>query len=479
MKRTFVAPLALAGLTALLWLGCTGDGPTTPSAPNAPRGGLVPAAGPDLAAARAANKKHGPGLRARADVVGTAVGLGADGKPTVKLFVTRPGVADLPARLDDVPVVVEVTGMFVALSDPTTRARPAPLGFSVGHPAITAGTIGARVTKNGNVYVLSNNHVLANGNDANIGDGAIQPGDFDGGSDPADRIGTLAEFQPINFSGGVNFIDAAIAISTTADLGNATPTDDAYGTPSSTIFGDANSDGVFDDTSDLLGVNVQKYGRTTELTTGQISEIDVSVEVCYEVVFIFCTKSALFQDQIAIGSATFSDGGDSGSLIVTNDSGKNPVALLFAGSDTRTLANRIDLVLNEFGVTIDGEGGAPPPPPPPPPSGTMHVGDLDGSSSSQGQRWTATVAIQVHDDAHGNVSGATVSGQFSNGTRGKRSCTTDAGGSCSVERSRIRNTGNSVTFTVDDVTHASQSYEPSANHDPDGDSDGTSINVDP
>ena len=72
-----------------------------------------------------------------------------------------------------------------------------PIGVSTGHPDITAGTIGARVTDGTNVYALSNNHVYANKNLAVIGDAVIQPGTFDGGSSPADDIGTLADFEPI------------------------------------------------------------------------------------------------------------------------------------------------------------------------------------------------------------------------------------------------------------------------------------------
>ena len=253
--------------------------------------------------------------------------------------------------------------MLVAFSDPTTRQRPAPLGFSVGHPAITAGSIGARVVDgSGTVYVLSNNHVLANSNDASIGDAALQPGPYDGGTAPADQIGTLTAFNTIDFSGGDNTIDAAIARSTTSNLGNATPTDDGYGAPSATIFGDANSDHVFDDVATLLGLNVEKYGRTTKLTHGQITGINATVTVCYEVFFGFCIKAARFVDQLVIEPGTFSGGGDSGSLIVTDDGNKNPVALLFAGSSTQTIANRIDLVLNQFGVTVDG-GNSPPPTP--------------------------------------------------------------------------------------------------------------------
>jgi hypothetical protein len=102
---------------------------------------------------------------------------------------------------------------------------------------------------------------------------------------------------------------------------------------------------------------VQKYGRTTGLTEGTVSELNVTVDVCYELAGFFrCKKSARFVDQIAISPGTFSAGGDSGSLIVTQE-GNYPVGLLFAGSSTRTFANPIDLVLTRFGVTVDGGSG--------------------------------------------------------------------------------------------------------------------------
>jgi PKD repeat protein len=278
-------------------------------------------------------------------VVGTGVGLTAEGQHVIQVFTEKPG-ASLPRALDGVPVEVEVTGMFVARSDPTTKFdRPVPIGVSTGHPDITAGTIGARVKDaQGNVYALSNNHVYANTNDAQFGDSALQPGPYDGGTDPQDKIGELYDFEPIKFDGSNNTIDAAIASSTTDLLGYSTPSD-GYGTPSSIA------------TAASLRLAVQKFGRTTGLTDGEVSQINATVDVCYESkcnpVRCICRASARFVDQIVIAPGDFSAGGDSGSLIVTDDGSNSPVGLLFAGSATHTIANPIDLVLDRFNVTID------------------------------------------------------------------------------------------------------------------------------
>jgi hypothetical protein len=196
--------------------------------------------------------------------------------------------------------------------------------------------------------------VYAANNDASIGDNIIQPGAFDGGTDPGDKIGELYDYEPINFSGSDNLMDAAVAVTTTGDVGTSTPAD-GYGAPSGAFI--ACEPGC----ANLLSLPVQKYGRTTGLTTGSVTEVNVIVDVCYEVFAVFCTKGARFVEQIAIGPGSFSAGGDSGSLIVTQP-GRDAVALLFAGSTTRTLGNRIDLVLDRFGVNVDGGEEASPTP---------------------------------------------------------------------------------------------------------------------
>jgi hypothetical protein len=351
--------LIVLGLGAVL-VGCADVGPTFTGPAAQPNAEASPS---DLRLAVQAQERHSEALLRVPGVVGTAVGRLPNGRTGIRVFVTSSNTRGVPRSIDGIAVTTEVTGLLMALSDPTTRQRPAPLGFSVGHPAITAGTLGARVVDaTGNVYILSNNHVLANGNGATIGDATLQPGTFDGGT-AADQIGALAAFQPIVFSASAsNTMDAAIAQVNGSDIDFGTPADDGYGVPGPVIFGDANGDGFFDDRNALLGLPVQKYGRTTKLTKGTITGVNATLSICYEVLFIFCTKSARFVDQIIIEPGGFSGGGDSGSLIVTDDASKSPVALLFAGSSTQTIANRLDLVLAHFNVSVD-DGNAPDPTP--------------------------------------------------------------------------------------------------------------------
>lgn len=577
--------LVVVTIGAFIWTGCSDPvGPPSPVVASSPRPQFTAARAEDVRAAIAAQERHSPALLRMPGVVGTAVGVLPSGRATIRIFLEGPGGRGLPTVLENIPVTIQVTGRFMALSDPTTRLRPAPIGFSVGHPSITAGTMGALVRNAASqLFALSNNHVLANQNTAVIGDAMLQPGPFDGGT-AGDQIGTLAAFKPIDFSGGTNTMDAAIAaITNAADVSNSTPTDDGYGVPNPAIFGDGNGDGIFDDKTATLGLFVQKYGRTTKLTKGAVTGINARVEVCYEVLIIFCIKSAVFVDQLMIESAGFSGGGDSGSLIVTDDANKHPVALLFAGSETSTIANRIDLVLSEFDVAIDG--GTPPPPTPltdigvtglsapvsitqgstadvavtvrnvgnqnvgsdivvtladatagttigtqtvagglapgaartlgfswnttgvatgshtltashdvidenaannsvtttsvvNAPGAGLHVGDLDAFPSSDGSTWSAVVEVTVHDANHAVVNGATVVGSWTGVSLASDTCTTGelgGNGTCIFLAPGLRK--KSVSFTVTSVTQTGQTYQAASNHDPDGDSNGTSIKV--
>ena len=318
----------------------------------------------DFAAAIAVQERHNQDLLSIPGVAGTAVGLGLDGRPVVKVYLAHSGVLGLPATLDGHSYLTEVTGEFRALgniegtvtvagggpaaarndTDPKRSfARPVPIGVSTGQVDVTAGTIAARVVSGGDVFALSNNHVYANRNAAKLGDHILQPGTVDGGVNPDDAIGTLHDFEPIRFCTPFpacpeNRIDAAIAATTTENLGNSTPSN-GYGTPQS------------ETAAARLGMEVQKYGRTTGHTTGRIRGINATMNVGFR------DGTARFAGQILISGDGFSGPGDSGSLIVAGGSGSNarrPVGLLFAGSQTTTLANPIDLVLQRFDVTIDG-----------------------------------------------------------------------------------------------------------------------------
>ncbi len=107
-----------------------------------------------------------------------------------------------------------------------------------------------------------------------------------------------------------------------------------------------------------------------------------------------------------------------------------------------------------------------------PNTGTSHIADLDGSAVSSGRTWTATVTIVVRDGAGSLVAGATVSGTWKRGA--VVTCITSASGTCSVVAT---GRGRSQVFTVTGVAHASLGYDPAANTDPDGDSNGTVITI--
>ncbi len=114
-------------------------------------------------------------------------------------------------------------------------------------------------------------------------------------------------------------------------------------------------------------------------------------------------------------------------------------------------------------VTVTAPGGA----------STMHVSDLDAVSVSMGRPWMAIVTVSVVDDGGTVVADAYIEGVWKGGTTA--TCTTVADGTCSIELGGLRK--RTTTFTVNNITHGSLAYDPGANTDPDGDSDGTTITV--
>ncbi len=228
------------------------------------------------------------------------------------------------------------------------RARPLKIGVSVGHFKITAGTLGCFVRgldpkDNKAEMILSNNHVLANENRAKDGDAVLQPGCVDGGEDPGDQVATLSRFVRLKKT-GANLVDAAVAALDAGIEFNA-----------KTLAGLGGSlAGVGEPFLDE-GTPVGKIGRTTATTTGMMTAFELdNVYVDYDIGIL------QFNNQVEIegdGNDPFSQGGDSGSLIV--DADRKAVALLFAGGDLGgsngkglTYANPIDAVLKELKVEL-------------------------------------------------------------------------------------------------------------------------------
>lgn len=273
----------------------------------------------------------------------------------------------IPAHSQGIPVDVVEVGHIEALKARTDKWRPAPGGVSIGHFMITAGTLGVYVKDNisGKTVILSNNHVLANSNDADYGDPIYQPGPIDGGG-INDKIATLIRFIPIDFGEdeptcnlaetytrfgnwlagiigsqhrvsakkynpqAVNLVDAATAIPVSPDV----------------IDGSIIDVGIVSGVEDgSLGMKVKKSGRTTEATTGLIELVNATIQVDYG-----DGKVATFRDQYVSGF--MSKGGDSGSLLVTNNKEPKAVGLLFAGSNTTTVYNPIKHVISALNITI-------------------------------------------------------------------------------------------------------------------------------
>jgi hypothetical protein len=312
--------------------------------------------------------------RGSANVVGLAEGIKwkngtPTGEPALLVLVENKVAKDeltakdvAPSKLADMQTDVLDVGSVFAGGDGTShsvgvqtlakRLRPAQGGYSVGHKNITAGTIATCVydilpdgstnpPRHGvgipaRYYILSNNHVLANTNAASLGDAVLQPGPFDGGTDPADRIATLSRFVPITLNPPTplalhnNLIDGAIAEGQFHDLNR-----EVY------WIGDVRA--WQRKAAVTVGTIVKKTGRTTNFTTGRITAVNATIDVGYG-----GGRVARFREQIV--TTNMSAGGDSGSLVLTLDN--VAVGLLFAGSATAMIANQIEDVRSLLRVEV-------------------------------------------------------------------------------------------------------------------------------
>ncbi len=294
----------------------------------------------------------------RPEALGNIVGFGVGEKYTNRQPTGRPAITVLvrekvnpdrlteatmvPEAVDGVATDVEETGEIVAYQF-KSKHRPAPGGVSISNcNQNAAGTLGCWVDSGKDVCILSNNHVLAMSNSSPPNAPIAQPGRLDGGVCPDDAIATLTRFVPIDFSGGDNEVDVAIASATNSRY-----------VDSRILRAEKRSEKIQSPiVAPAIGLDVQKSGRTTGWTKGTINLIATTVNVNYGTPS--APRVARFNNQFRVSapSGDFSQPGDSGSLVTDSDS--RPVGLLFAGGDGFTFCNEIKRVLLAVKAEIHG-----------------------------------------------------------------------------------------------------------------------------
>ena len=283
--------------------------------------------------------------------------------------------------------VIEI-GRLEALVNPRDRFRPqVPAGVSIGHYQVTAGTIGALVydRSTGEPLILSNNHVLANSNRAQIGDAILQPGTTDHGQRPDDVVAKLHRFEMLRFygeggqapaqppplfpAGGCDIVELFVAVGNglarisgsekrltavpaakalrsnnpiipnQVDAALARPNNPMLFQPE--IAGIGRPNGI---KRAQLGMEIRKHGRTTGYTDGKVMLMNATVDVSYGE-----NLNARFAGQVI--TSPMSQGGDSGALVIEKGSLK-ALGLLFAGSRRASIFSPMDVVLDIMDVKL-------------------------------------------------------------------------------------------------------------------------------
>jgi hypothetical protein len=284
------------------------------------------------------------------NIVGIGVGLRfVEGRPlpqlVLKVFVAKkfapskvPSGAMVPEIVNGVPTDVHEFGRIRAQAFGRIP-RPVQCGCEIG-PAGggESGTLGCLVIANDQLFILSNNHVMAKVNKFPGGTHILQPGAVSHGQDPADLIGVLDGGYPrIDFTPGAdNRVDAALALTSWSDDFN--------------LVDPTFVDGVVmseDSVQAAVGMNVHKIGMRTDHTSGQVIAAHMdSMPVGYDV------GTANFNDMVVVTGqgGLFSAPGDSGAVIMTTATNQ-PTALLVAGGSGGTVACNIGNVAAALGIT--------------------------------------------------------------------------------------------------------------------------------
>lgn len=250
----------------------------------------------------------------------------------------------------------------VAITTPNQNAQtlPTPLGVSGGNAndsgtgTCCGGTLGALVSRGGQQYILSTSHVLARTDLGAVGDSIIQPGLLDSSCSTAGTnvVATLSQFVNLESSSSGPPADAALALVSSGAVdssGNilqlgATTTTSGQPTDAPPHAGAGVAPSMYEPDG-VTPLKVAKSGRATGLTCSSISAINVTASVTFQK---GCGSGTQFQqtytDLVLVEGGDFSAQGDSGALIVTQDAA-DPLALLFASSDTASLGSPVSDVL--------------------------------------------------------------------------------------------------------------------------------------
>jgi len=366
-RRILFLSAAVLIAAAALW-GCSKDR-VSPMSPNTQTdaGATLRLDNPAVQSVMRVQDHNTPSLMRVAGVIGTATGLNDAGQIVIKVYSeSKLAPGRIPASLDGIPVVEEVTGKIHAMkgggggvSHTAAQTPPIQLGTS-GSPSLDiangfccGGTLGSLVSKGGQQYILSNSHVLCgdvanggNGRVSTIGDDIIQPGLIDvncsaSGQQVVADLSSLSTLFPPNSTPNVDCAIAQVRSGMVRSDGAILE----IGTISSSTV------------AAFVGQGVKKSGRTTGLSRSSVSGLNATINVGYETECAGTSFTKTFTGQIVINNkgSRFLNSGDSGSLMV-EDVNTNPraVGLLYAGGSSIAIANPINDVLSHLGATIVG-----------------------------------------------------------------------------------------------------------------------------
>ena len=369
-----VLALAMAIVPALLWIGCDRPQDAPSASVQDQNGPVLSKENPQVQAVMAVQDRSTADLMSVPGVVGTATGLASDGRIAILVYlkeeqrtsVKGKGISarGIPAEIDGIPVVTQVTGEFRAMrggggggvSHTAVQSFPIQLGTSGGwrydlaNGYCCGGTLGSLISKGGSQYILSNYHVLyadivsgGNSRTAQAGDPVIQPGLIDvncnaaNANDVANLVANGGSLPGANIDAGIAQVISGRVSSQILEIGSISAT---------TVGASINQ-------------AVKKSGRTTGLTRSKVSGLNATVNIQYE---NECAGGASFVKQftgqivIANNGSKFLNSGDSGSLMV-QDVTTNPraVGLLYAGGGGIAVANPINAVLSHLGASMVGQ----------------------------------------------------------------------------------------------------------------------------